>query len=160
MVESTSSSSNVHWVVDDNSNPYKSMVIDVMRMNQGYTSEYSIIDEEKMQTRPDYLIFWKILTNHCRTGAKITVNYWLLHMYSSSSQIMSLVRPVMKKSSNGRKIFYLNENMLKENFCIAKSMIKPFGLGYKKIHVSKLLHVALPWKYRFDWVQNLWSCLV
>jgi hypothetical protein len=33
------------------------MVIDVMRMNQGYTSEYSIIDEEKMQTRPDYLIF-------------------------------------------------------------------------------------------------------
>jgi hypothetical protein len=47
MVESTSSSSNVHWVVDDNSNSYRSMVIDVMRMNQGYTSEYSIIDEEK-----------------------------------------------------------------------------------------------------------------
>jgi hypothetical protein len=47
MVESTSSSSNVHWVVDNNSNPYRSMVIDVMRMNQGYTSEYSIIDEEK-----------------------------------------------------------------------------------------------------------------
>jgi tRNA uridine 5-carbamoylmethylation protein Kti12 len=47
MVESTSSSSNVHWVINDNSNPYRSMVIDVMRMNQGYTSEYSIIDEKQ-----------------------------------------------------------------------------------------------------------------
>jgi hypothetical protein len=47
MVESTSSSSNVHWVIDDNSNPYRSMVIDVMRMNQGYTSEYSIIDDKQ-----------------------------------------------------------------------------------------------------------------
>jgi len=33
MVESTSNASNVHGVVDDNSNPYKNMVIDVMRMN-------------------------------------------------------------------------------------------------------------------------------
>ena len=33
MVGLTSSSSNVHGVVDDNSNPYKSMVMDVMRMN-------------------------------------------------------------------------------------------------------------------------------
>jgi hypothetical protein len=35
MVGSTSSSSNVHEVVDDNSNPYRNMVIDAMRMNQG-----------------------------------------------------------------------------------------------------------------------------
>ena len=33
MVESTSSSRNIHEVVDDNSNPYKNMVIDAMRMN-------------------------------------------------------------------------------------------------------------------------------
>jgi len=46
MVGSTSSSSNMHGVVDDNSNSYRNMVIDVMRMNQGYTSECSIIDEE------------------------------------------------------------------------------------------------------------------
>jgi len=36
MVRSTSSSSNVHGVVDENSNPYKNMVMDAMRMNQGY----------------------------------------------------------------------------------------------------------------------------
>jgi hypothetical protein len=33
MIESTSSASNVHRVVDDNSNPYKNMVMDAMRMN-------------------------------------------------------------------------------------------------------------------------------
>jgi hypothetical protein len=46
MVGSTSSSSNVHGVVDDNSNPYKNMVMDAMRMNQGYTCWCPIVDEE------------------------------------------------------------------------------------------------------------------
>ena len=36
MVESTSSVGNVHGVVDDNSNPYSTMVMDAMRMNQGH----------------------------------------------------------------------------------------------------------------------------
>ena len=46
MVGSTSSSSNVHEVVDDNNNPYRNMVMDVMKMNQSYTDKFSIIDEE------------------------------------------------------------------------------------------------------------------
>jgi hypothetical protein len=33
MVGSTSSASNVHEVVNDNNNPYRNMVMDVMRMN-------------------------------------------------------------------------------------------------------------------------------
>ena len=33
MVGSTSSSSNVHGVVDDNNNPYMNMVLDATRMN-------------------------------------------------------------------------------------------------------------------------------
>jgi hypothetical protein len=33
MVRSTSSSSNIHEVVDDKSNPYRNMVMDAMRMN-------------------------------------------------------------------------------------------------------------------------------
>jgi hypothetical protein len=33
MIGSTSSASNVYGVVDDNSNPYKNMVMDAMRMN-------------------------------------------------------------------------------------------------------------------------------
>ena len=36
MVGSTSSSSNMHEVVDDNINPYRNMVMDAMRINQGY----------------------------------------------------------------------------------------------------------------------------
>ena len=35
VVGSTSSASNVHKVVNDNSNPYRNMVMDAMRMNQG-----------------------------------------------------------------------------------------------------------------------------
>jgi len=33
MVGSTSNASNVHGVVNDNSNPYRNMVMDAMRMN-------------------------------------------------------------------------------------------------------------------------------
>jgi len=46
MVDLNSSFSKLHEVVDDNSNPYRSMVMDVMIMNQGCGSECSSIDEE------------------------------------------------------------------------------------------------------------------
>jgi hypothetical protein len=46
IVESTFNSSNVYEVVDDNSNPYRNMIIDAMRMNQGYVDQYPVIDEE------------------------------------------------------------------------------------------------------------------
>jgi len=46
MVRSTSSASNMHGVVDDNSNPYRTMVMDAMRMNQGHVGQYPIVDEE------------------------------------------------------------------------------------------------------------------
>jgi len=45
MISSTSNSRNVHEVVDDNNNPYRSMVMNAMRMNQVYASECSIVDE-------------------------------------------------------------------------------------------------------------------
>ena len=38
MVGSTSNDSNVHGVVNDNSNPYRTMVMDAMGMNQSHTS--------------------------------------------------------------------------------------------------------------------------
>jgi hypothetical protein len=46
MVESTSSASNMHGVVDDNNNPYRTMIMDAMRMNQGHVDQYPIVDEE------------------------------------------------------------------------------------------------------------------
>jgi len=46
IVGSTSTFSNIHEVVNDNSNCYRSMVIDVMRMNHSYSSEDSCGDED------------------------------------------------------------------------------------------------------------------
>jgi len=46
IVGSTSNSSNVYEVVDDNSNPYRNMIIDAMRINQGYVDQCPVIDEE------------------------------------------------------------------------------------------------------------------
>ena len=41
MVESTYNASNIHRVIDDNSSTYRNMVIDTMRMNQGYVIEWT-----------------------------------------------------------------------------------------------------------------------
>jgi hypothetical protein len=58
MVGSTSSASNVHGVVEDNSNPYKNMIMDVMRMNQSHVGQCSIIDEEpNVDATKFFLIF-------------------------------------------------------------------------------------------------------
>jgi hypothetical protein len=46
MVGSTSSANNVHRVEIDNSNPYRIMVIDAMKMNQDHPGQCPIIDEE------------------------------------------------------------------------------------------------------------------
>jgi len=36
----------VHGVVNDNSNSYKNMIMDAMRINQGYVDQCLIINEE------------------------------------------------------------------------------------------------------------------
>jgi hypothetical protein len=46
MVRSTFSASNVHGVVNDNSNPYRNMVMDAMRINQGNVNQCPIVEEE------------------------------------------------------------------------------------------------------------------
>jgi len=46
MVGSTSTSSNVHGVVDDTSNPYRNMVMDAMGMNHDHAGQCLIVDEE------------------------------------------------------------------------------------------------------------------
>jgi len=46
MVMSNSSSSNMHGVINDNSNHYRSMVMDAMRMNECDAGEFAIVDEE------------------------------------------------------------------------------------------------------------------
>jgi len=46
MVGSTYSSSNMHGVVYDNSNPYRNIVMDAIEMNWGHADQCQIIDEE------------------------------------------------------------------------------------------------------------------
>ena len=46
VVGSTFSASNVQGVANDNSNPYRNMVMDAMRMNQGNVSQCPIVEEE------------------------------------------------------------------------------------------------------------------
>jgi hypothetical protein len=46
VVRSTFSVNNVHRVVNENSNPYRNMVMDAMRINQGNVNQCSIIKEE------------------------------------------------------------------------------------------------------------------
>jgi len=50
VIKSTSSSNNMHRVVDDNSNYYKNMIMDAMQMNQGDVGECSIVNEEPNTT--------------------------------------------------------------------------------------------------------------
>ena len=77
MVRSNSSSRNVYEVVDDNNNPYRSMVMDVMRMNQGYAGECSIIYEEPNAdaTRFFYRLkdFEKSLWDECTNYSKLSI---------------------------------------------------------------------------------------
>jgi len=46
IVDSTSSSSNIDEVVHDNSNCYRSLVINTMRIDHGYSDEGSLVKEE------------------------------------------------------------------------------------------------------------------
>ena len=57
MVGSKFSSSYVHGVVDENSNSYRNMIMNVMRMNQGYLGKYLIIDEEQNADATWFFIF-------------------------------------------------------------------------------------------------------
>jgi len=74
VVGSTSSASNVHEVVNDNNNPYRNMVIDAMRMNQGNVSQCPIVEEEPNAdvARFFYLLkdsdeqLWDDCTNHSK----------------------------------------------------------------------------------------------
>jgi len=55
MIELTSSSSNVHGVVDDNNNCYRIMIIDAIRINQGDAGE--CLMKNQMQMHAGFLIF-------------------------------------------------------------------------------------------------------
>jgi hypothetical protein len=80
MVCSTSSSNNIHEFVNDNSNPYRSMMMDTMRMNQGYSGEgsFNIFLDEKSNI--DATKFFELLKDYdeslwdwCKIHNKLSV---------------------------------------------------------------------------------------
>jgi len=54
----------VHEIVDDNSNSYKNMIMDAMRINQGYVDQCLIIDEEP---NADVTRFFDLLKDYDRS---------------------------------------------------------------------------------------------
>ena len=75
MIGSTYRSNNVHGVVDNNNNSYSNMVIDVMRINQGYASECPIIDEEPKTYTTMFVDLLKDSNKPLGMSAQIIINY-------------------------------------------------------------------------------------
>jgi hypothetical protein len=133
VVGSTSSASNVHGVANDNSNPYRNMVMDAMRMNQGNVNQCPIVEEEPNAdaSRFFYLLkdsdesLWDGCTNH----SKLSV---VAHVFTIKSD-HGLSEAGYDKIIEWARSILLEWNRLKENFYAAKSMMKPLGVGYQKI---------------------------
>jgi len=133
VVGSTSSASNVHEAANDNTNPYKNMVMDAMRMNQGNVSQCPIIEEEPNADATRFFDLlkdsdeplWDGCTNHSKLSTVAQV-FTIKSDYGLSEagydKIIEWARSILPEG-----------NRLKENFYAAKSMIKPLGLGYQKI---------------------------
>jgi len=125
----------MHGVVDDNSNPYRNMIMDAMRMNQGYTSQCSIVDEELNANAIRFFyilkdfdeLLWDRYTNHSKLSIIAQVfTIKLNHRLSEASynRIVEWIRSIL-----------LEGNRLKENFYVVKAMMRPLSLGYQKINM-------------------------
>jgi len=130
MVESTSSASKVHEVVNDSSDPYRNMIMDATIVNQGNVSQCPIVEEESHADASGFFYLLKdsneLLWDGCTKHSKLLVVVQVFTIKSdyglsevSYDRIVEWTRSVLPKGDR-----------LKENFYTAKSMMKPFGLGY------------------------------
>jgi hypothetical protein len=134
VVGSTSSASNVHdQAANDNTNPYRNMVMDAMRMNQGNVNQCLIVEEEP---NADATRFFDLLKDSdeplwdgCTNHSKLSVVAQVFTIKSDHGlsevgydKIIEWARSILPEG-----------NRLKEKFYTAKSMMKPLGLGYQKI---------------------------
>jgi hypothetical protein len=133
VVGSTSSASNVHEAANDNSNLYRKMVMDAMRMNQGNVSQCPIVEEELNADATRFFdllkdsneLLWDGCTNHNKLSVVAQVfTIKSDHRLSEAGydKIIEWARSILPEG-----------NRLKENFYVAKSMMKPLSLGYQKI---------------------------
>jgi hypothetical protein len=134
VVGSTSSaSSNMHEVGNENSNPYRNMVIDAMRMSEGNVRECPIIEEEPNADAARFFDLlkdsdeplWDGCTNHSKLSA-------VAQVFTIKSD-HGLSKAGYDKIIEWAISILPERNRLKENFYAAKSMMKPLDLGYQKI---------------------------
>jgi hypothetical protein len=133
VVGSTSSAFNVHEAANDNTNPYRNMVMDAMRINQGNVSQCPIIEEEP---NADATRFFDLLKDYDEP---------LWDGYTNHSKLSAIAQVFTIKSNHGlseaeydkiiewTRSILPERNRLKENFYATKSIMKPLGLGYQKI---------------------------
>jgi len=133
VVGSSSSASNMHEVGNENSNPYKNMVMDAMRMSEGNVSEFPNVEEE---LNADAARFFDLLKDSdeplwdgCTNHSKLLVVAQVFTIKSDHG----LSEADYDKIIEWARSTLPEGNRLKENFYAAKSMIKPLGLGYQKI---------------------------
>jgi len=107
VVGSTFSASNMHEVGNENSNPYRNVVMDAMRMSKGNVRECPIVEEEPNADAARFFDLLKDSNEPLWDGCTNHSNYQLQHRCSPSSQITGWVRPVMIRLSNGWETFYL-----------------------------------------------------
>jgi hypothetical protein len=130
VVGSNSSVNNMHKAANDNTNPYRNMVMDAMRMNQGNVSQCPII---KGEPNTDATRFFDLLKDYDEP---------LWDGCTNHSKLLAVAQVFTIKSDHGlseagydkiiewARSILLEGNRMKENFYAVKSMMKPLGLGY------------------------------
>jgi hypothetical protein len=132
IVGSTSTFRNINEVVDDNCSRYRSMMIDTIKINYGYSGESSRVDEESnIDAVRCFELFkdfdeslWDGCTNYSNLSA-ITRVFTVKSEYGLSKthydNIIEWVKNILPKWKKVKKHFYAT-----------KSMMKPLGLGLKR----------------------------
>jgi hypothetical protein len=103
----------MHEAANDNTNPYRNMVMDAMRMNQGNVSQCPIVEEEPNANATRFFDLLKDSNEPLSDHGLSEAGY---------DKIIEWARSILPKG-----------NWLKEKFYAAKSVMKPLGLGYQKI---------------------------
>jgi len=133
VVGSTSSASNVHEATNDNTNPYRNMVMDAMRMNQGNDGQCPIVEEEP---NADAARFFDLLKDSDEPLWDGCMNHRKLSAVAQVFTIKSdhgLSETGYDKIIEWARSILPEGNRLEENFYATKSMMKPLSLGYQKI---------------------------
>ena len=117
MALSTFSANNVHGVETNNSNPYRIMVMDAIRINQGHVGQCQIVDEEP---NTDAAMFFNLskdsdesLWDGCTNHSKLLV---IAHVFTTKSnyelsevgydRIVEWVRSILPKGNKLKENFY------------------------------------------------------